>query len=41
VLASLVLDSEEYDGVDWADGSPGERALSSIEEAAFMVRKIP
>jgi len=41
LLASLVLDADEYEGVDWADGSPGESPLANIEEASFMVRKVP
>jgi len=41
VLADLVLDPEEYDGVDWEDGSPEEEQLVAVEEAVFMVRKTP
>lgn len=40
-LADLVLDPEEYDEVDWKDGSAREKPLSTIEEAVFMVSKAP
>jgi len=40
LLQSLIFDPDEYDGIDFADGSAGEHAIGKINEASFLVRRI-
>jgi len=40
LLQSLIFDPDEYDGVDFADGSAGEHAIGKIRSASFLVRRI-
>jgi len=40
-IKNIVLDENEYEGVDYEDGSPGESPLIDIDEAVYMVRKLP
>ena len=40
LLQSLIFDPDEYDGVDFADGSAGEHPIGKINSASFLVRRI-
>jgi len=40
LLESLIFDPDEYDGVDFADGSAGENPIGKINSASFLVRRI-
>ena len=40
LLQSLIFDPDEYDGVDFADGSANEHAIGKINNASFLVRRI-
>jgi len=40
LLESLIFDPDEYEGVDFADGSAGEHPIGKIRSASFMVRRI-
>ena len=40
LLQSLIFDPDEYDGIDFADGSAGEHAIGKINNASFLVRRI-
>jgi len=40
LLQSLIFDPDEYDGIDFADGSQGENQLGKINSASFLVRRI-
>jgi len=40
LLQSLIFDPDEYDGIDFADGSQGENPIGKINSASFLVRRI-
>jgi len=40
LLQSLIFDPDDYDGIDFADGSQGEHAIGKINSASFLVRRI-
>ena len=40
LLQSLIFDPDEYEGIDFADGSAGEHPIGKITEASFLVRRI-
>jgi len=40
LLESLIFDPDEYEGVDFADGSAGEHPIGKIRSASFLVRRI-
>ena len=40
LLESLILDPDEYDGIDFADGSAGEHPIGKIKSASFIMRRI-
>ena len=40
-IKNIVLDEDEYEGVDYENGSSGESPLLDIQEAVYMVRKLP
>jgi len=40
LLQSLIFDPDEYDGIDFADGSAGENLIGKINSASFLVRRI-
>jgi len=40
LLQSLIFDPDEYEGVDFSDGSAGEHPIGKINSASFLVRRI-
>jgi len=40
LLESLIFDPDEYEGVDFSDGSAGEHPIGKINSASFLVRRI-
>ena len=40
LLESLIFDPDEYEGVDFADGSAGEHPIGKIRSANFLMRHI-
>jgi len=40
LLESLIFDPDEYEGIDFADGSAGEHPIGKIRQASFMMRRI-
>ena len=40
LLQSLIFDPDEYEGVDFSDGSAGEHPIGKIRSASFLVRRI-
>ena len=40
LLESLIFDPDEYEGIDFADGSQGENPIGKINSASFLVRRI-
>ena len=40
LLQSLIFDPDEYEGIDFADGSAGEHAIGKIRSASFIMRRI-
>ena len=40
LLESLIFDPDEYDGIDFADGSANEHAIGKIRSASFIMRRI-